>query len=140
MEQVQNALYLAESISFADFQPPPPLVIRGHLPLHPVEMQGPEGFSDLRSHRSRIRLYLPPTHGLFKGHVPAVSPQLSMTHSKERVCPGKTSRLGGLARRRILPEASTIFQKEQWGFSENGRLQRVLSPFLSRQKQEATTS
>lgn len=75
-------------------------------------MQRPERSTDLRSHRCHIKLYPPPTHSLFKGHVAAVCPRLSMTHSKKWACPGKASRLGDLATCETLSEASTIFQKD----------------------------
>lgn len=78
-------------------------------------------------------------HSLFKGHVAAVCPQLSMMHLKGKACPGKASRLWAFATCRTLPEASTIFQKDyqvQCGFSEYERLQEILYPFLSRQKQK----
>lgn len=82
------------------FQPPPTLLIWGHLPLI---------LGRCKHHRSHIKLHPPPTQPIQRA---AVCPRLSMTHSKEKVCPGKASRLWALATCRTLPEASTIFQKD----------------------------
>lgn len=89
-------------MSFADFS--------FHL-LYSSEDTFPSSWGDARTTgatSSSIHLL----HSLFKGHVAAVCSRLSMTHSEEKACPGKASRLWALATCRTQPEASTIFQKD----------------------------
>lgn len=116
------------------FQPPPTLLISGHLPLI---------LGKCKDRRSHIKLHPPPTQPIQRACGSCLS-RLSMIHSfKGESVSSESFQAVGLGYMQNSARSINHFPErlqKYSGFSENGRFQEILYPFLSRQTQEATTS